>query len=830
MTKKISTRFLAVVLTVLMLYGTGQSVMAQEVLGPPPIEHADAINENSYEVSKEYQFSAQIQKDKTGKIITEFVPFGSWDNKEKSLVSMDDESVITRIKDSSSKGKIGAWYYNVGTYHGTTVDLKCTVADYKQMELEDGTGLGWIGLSKEHLGIYQNYLDWVELKMEFFDGNTGEPLTVKSTAVITDVDRYEGMTILSDCNSLLLSEDCTLKQSAAQGRILFWEVEGKSANSENEDDWAQIQAEFESNTFRYRFYSKEGLSEDKNAENNWIDVSSYTSWNAYWQGEGPQFELKYQGYSDCRLAPLAVNEGCMAVSDKDEDSVQTCILNDRDETFTYKIIYEIPLEHEKWYYDSFVVTSQLPEYLEFKSGNVYTLGGENVTSQFYLRETNGLVTFEAKQKKNRNFYGKTYVFGLSVKVKTGASLDELWDGQYYSLPQQGQVEIRQGNHKMVQTTKAASARIDSEYVDGRVFIKLTDERSQEVLTEAAFTLFEWSERKKAYCEAEIIPYSRELSGYNCEGLKKTHENQGKYRIMESKVPEHYTGGWEQEILVTENEDYFSFEVTHQPSGENLVRMTSVILKADGSVGEETGSLESAMELEYGDRIQYHIYVERDCAISYKSSELLLKDKIPAAAVYDKSSLNLVGEILNQTENSTAKIASVRLDKEGVLTWKINHLDDGEVAHVLFEVGVPNEAVIMENYAELTGENGTVQSNLLQHQLLIQAKPDVSNPTKEPEPTKPPQVSILPGTLSDAKDKKQDDKVILPNETKPGDGNTPNIRQNLVNESTTAKGGNNTITASVQTGDSAPVMLLILIGITSVIVAWKCYFRMRRVKK
>lgn len=744
--------FLAAAFIMLIFFGFRFSVSAKELRTFTSFSKVEVIPENQYEIPKEYHFSAQIQRDAEGNLLTEFVPFGDWDNEEKDTAAISEEAVVTRITGDRKKGKIGAWYYNVGKYQGKTVDLKCTVVDYEKLNTsEDGNGarIGWVALSEERIGLYLRHLKWAELKLEFYDAGTGELLPMKSSAVITDVDAGEGMMVTSEYDSLMVREHCTLQEIVLGENVLFVETEEKEASDEKKDSWAQIQVLFEGAVFQYRMYGNpenelKALDETKTdgtAEKTETESESMLEMNSESLSEDgrigleegkdgeerqeavngptpPEFMFQYQGYSDCRLAPLTVGTGNMTVTDADEEAVTASILNDREETFAYNMTYTVSPEYENWYYDSFTVTSQLTDQLEYISGKVCNDNGENVTSQFYLREEDGLVIFEAKQEKNKSFYGKTYLFTIEVRIKEGADIEPLWNGLFYSLPQKCQVEIQRNAKTDIHKTISASARVDAEYVDGSVLVSLKDALSGAELADGEVVLLEWDEKKNAYLEKADLIYSKEKAGYYLDGLKKNHNNQGKYKVVEKKLPEHYTGFWEMGFRLTKNREAFSFEGVNQPTGETLVRMSSVIIKADQSVSEEIGSQKTPIVLERGDRIQYHIYVERDSALTFKSGELILKNKIPEGAVYEKETLNLIGEILHPVENSTAKIASVRLSKEGELTWKINHLDEGEIAHLLFEVSVPDKSVIFSDYSELTDGEKCIQSNTLEHQLQL----------------------------------------------------------------------------------------------------------------
>lgn len=746
--------YLAAAFVLLILFCVRFSVSANELRNLASASRVNVIYENQYEIPKEYHFSAQIQRDAAGNLLTEFVPFGDWDNEEKGTARISEESVVTRITGDRRKGNIGAWYYNVGKYQGKTVDLKCTVVDYEKLYASEdslGVSIGWVAMSEEHIGLYLRHLNWAELKLEFYDAETGALLPIKSSAVITDVDAGEGMMVTSEYEALMVSEECLLEQTAMGEKVLFFETKEKEASDETKDTWAQVQVLFDGSSFQYRVYGNpesEWNTLDKmkvEGEENKTDVSADAVLNNASESleakesevelkdeendaqnnqeavngpTPPEFMFRYQGYSDCRLAPLTVGSGEMAVSDMDESTVEICKLGDREETFAYHMTYTVSPEYENWYYDSFVVTCRLADQLAYVSGNVCTDDGENVTSQFYLREEDGLIIFEAKQEKNKSFYGKTYHFTIEVKIKEGADIEPLWDGSYYVLPQMCQVEIQRDEKMYTHTTKGTSARLDTEYADGTVAVSLTDALSGVELTDAEVILLEWNEEKNAYIEAGSLEYSKEHCGYYLKGLKKTHNNQGKYKVFEKCMPQHYTGAWEREFQMTENQEAFTFEGINQPTGETLVRMTSVILKADKSVSEEVGSGDNPMIVERGDRIQYHIYVERDSALSFQSGELILKNKIPEEVVYEKDTLNLIGEIQHPVKNSTAKIASVRLNKEGELIWKVNHLDEGEIAHLLFEVSVPEHGAVFSDYSELQDGEKIIRSNTLEHQVKI----------------------------------------------------------------------------------------------------------------
>lgn len=763
------------------------------------------------EIPKEYHFSAQIQRTANGERETEFVPFGIWDNEEKEQAEISGEFVITRITGDGKKGTIGAWYYNVGTYQGMEVDLKCTITDYMQKAGPNdtaGANLGWIALSAENLGIYVRHLRWVELQMEFYDAKSGNPLSLHSTAVLTDIDEGEGVMLLSGDENYLTSKDCKLQSMALSedqaykmqkkdkqllemqrqdeqiedNYVILYETEQASAEDEAKDSWAQVQVHFQGSQFRYRMYSRMGM--ERLLENDLPEGTMKTtaSDEATEEGamqmrtgseageriedgeaggdglEAPEFMLHFQGYSDCRLTPLTTGDGTLTVQDSDECKKEKVLLYHREEDFVYEMSYKVSPEYKNWYYDTFTVCAQLPKEIKFFSGEVYTEDGKRVSDQFFIRELDGLVYFEAKRVKQDSFYGKTYEFAINGNIKHDAPLEPVWDGTRYTLPLAMQVRIERNGKIEEKQTNEVWITVVEEYVEGRAAVVLKDILSGVVLTDGEVALLEWDNEQQTYKEVKRTRYEKETGGYMFDGLTKNHKNQGKYKVSISQLPEHYLGLWEQELEVKTNQAVFEVTGKHQPTGETLIRMTSKIIRMEEGkehISEEYDSSDNAVIVRAGDKIQYHVYVERDCALTYKSGELLIKNKIPEGLLYDKTTLNLIGEIQHPVENSTAKIASVLLNKEGELVWKVNHLDGGEIAHMIFEVTVPKEdwkedGKKYEDYAKLMDGDKMIASNVLEHQVKVSLEDTA--PVIKPEEVLPDSIKpeeVLPDSGKDS---------------------------------------------------------------------------------
>ena len=337
-------------------------------------------------IPKEYAFSPQIQYDAAGKRITKFVPFGRWDNEEKDIAHISEYAVVTRMSGAGTKTERGAWYYDVGDYQGKKVDLKCTIVDYGNYDVGASTNvtkMGFAAMSEERIGIYFRHLEWIQVKMEYFESNTGTQKNIKSTVVLTDVDQKESLVIYSDAESFMVSEDCPLTWRVEDGKPYFAEEEEKHAYEEDKDHWAKVQVLMDGSALEFRLYSEQGwkLHEARKAqqegrledyleeeEDLYYMESPYND-GIYVNGpEPPEFMFQLLGISDCRLSPLEMETGTAGMTDSDEVYQKSCTLKNREEVFTCEMVYDMPKEHQRWYYDRMIACLKLPDSLNIVQG------------------------------------------------------------------------------------------------------------------------------------------------------------------------------------------------------------------------------------------------------------------------------------------------------------------------------------------------------------------------------------------------------------------------------------------------------------------------------
>ena len=102
----------------------------------------------------------------------------------------------------------------------------------------------------------------------------------------------------------------------------------------------------------------------------------------------------------------------------------------------------------------------------------------------------------------------------------------------------------------------------------RIEVRKIDAKTGEILKGAEFTLYEYSAAKKAYKEkGTLLDYDSSSELYVSGELLKTSDNEGKYKIVETKTPPGYTGSWEEMVDITDKDARLSFEVVNEKEKE-----------------------------------------------------------------------------------------------------------------------------------------------------------------------------------------------------------------------------------------------------------------------
>lgn len=102
--------------------------------------------------------------------------------------------------------------------------------------------------------------------------------------------------------------------------------------------------------------------------------------------------------------------------------------------------------------------------------------------------------------------------------------------------------------------------------EAAVHIRKMDAVTGELIEGAQFQAYAWDQKNGQYQDkpTAVFVYDRSKKLYICEKLEITEENQGRFRIKETKPPEGYRGSFEKDIKLTTNGQILELEVKNEP--------------------------------------------------------------------------------------------------------------------------------------------------------------------------------------------------------------------------------------------------------------------------
>ena len=100
-------------------------------------------------------------------------------------------------------------------------------------------------------------------------------------------------------------------------------------------------------------------------------------------------------------------------------------------------------------------------------------------------------------------------------------------------------------------------------IGGRVSVRKVDRQTGAELEDAEFLLYSWDKNQGIYTNEVSLPYDIASKTYTSE-IRYTLENEGKFRIVETKNPTGYGGQWSQDISFSQNGQVLSYTVENEP--------------------------------------------------------------------------------------------------------------------------------------------------------------------------------------------------------------------------------------------------------------------------
>ncbi len=524
-------------------------------------------------------------------------PFGA------SFSTTSDGHKYCTLQDESLAGRIGCWYYNVGTYKGRQLDIKLTVTDYTLYSFEGAPEIGYFYVDMNKIGLNNCNTRDMTADLAFYDHETGQPVSVKGFITFADIDICQGVEILTNPDKVYVANDCELYK--ASGRNLFiapWEeppLNGNSINDDNTSHWVQVN--YSGTHLKYKFYSarenyrfSNGMR-DINGESKQVWQSGYTgSVNDYdiyksgnlWQG--------WQGIFFKRLTKIPISEPLSkTVSDNNEKDVLKDRLDDRNETFTYKLSHYVPYEQSDYWYDSYKITDTIHSDLQINQSGIRVKldSGSDVTSRFNVSVSGQNVTVTANNTRSSSFYNETYNVYIPVTIKSNVDLSSYVNGRDYSVKNTGKVTLTRSGRSENKTSNEVETVITlQKKTHGKISITKKDADSGSLLTGAEFVVYQYNKNTGDYedtlgSKRSFIYYATRKK-YESKLLEITDQNNGKFKVIETKNPEGYTGNWSKEVTFTKggtSEQNISLTATNKKI-ENPKGTVSVI-KKDADSGE-----------------------------------------------------------------------------------------------------------------------------------------------------------------------------------------------------------------------------------------------------
>ena len=140
------------------------------------------------------------------------------------------------------------------------------------------------------------------------------------------------------------------------------------------------------------------------------------------------------------------------------------------------------------------------------------------------------------------------------------------------------------NVTVTASNTASVAVTDIMNISGTAVITKKDGDTGDPLAGAEFTLYEWSKKTGSYGKTgTLLTYNSQNRVYESGEFFYTEDNQGKFRIRETKAPANYTGNWQKDFQLTEPGTHkkYSFEVLNYQADKRRIE----IRKTDENTGD-----------------------------------------------------------------------------------------------------------------------------------------------------------------------------------------------------------------------------------------------------
>ena len=489
------------------------------------------------------------------------------------------------VSGNSSSGAYVMRYTNVGDYRGKKLDLRITVMGWGKRSMDhvggDGTKITpSVVFSSSEIAINMVAVLNVQFKFEFLQNGTNTVLNdIQCHMTMQDIDAGQKVYFYDNNNPpdhIYLGtypEGSTgynylTRQYVSDGNQSVSSIQSGSGGTNNDDTWGWAQVDYTGALYFNYFYTEYGALTAKDARSCVFratpkilgkytienpekkvgpDNSSYEDMGVHWKTDGSLEEWE---------RPYDIQAGSM---------------------FTYAIEQRLlPGTYRK-----FEVEDILDACLIYRGARVMTASGYDVTENFSISAANNTVRFTANSaflNRAESFNDVTYHFFIQVTAKDEKTISN--HGHYNNT------SFFYIKNTATRTINSSVKNTNVSYVrgttGGNYYVKKVDaEDPSKLLTGAKFMVYEWNGTGYSV-NGTALTYDSGTGMYRTGALKRTAQNEGKYRIVEVSAPEGYEGSWSMEFNVSETPTGTVFTAENEKILPSLgtVKVTKKVLASD----------------------------------------------------------------------------------------------------------------------------------------------------------------------------------------------------------------------------------------------------------
>lgn len=359
-----------------------------------------------------------------------------WGNTGKYFIFTDGSYEIYAVypQDDKLSGNIGCWIYNVGTYNGQKVAVKCTFY-WKPLTVNGNKIYPYIGVNRNRQTLgFQFCHQAYEVKYELYTvASNGEKkeLYANLGMSIGDIDysQYFGLKTDAKINKIICSKDTIVYYEYADG--YHWNYDSNNIGSE-EGPESMIRYEVENvHQFYlvmgaeydgYSYYITTDKSSNHKTDGTIVQVNS--QYNTFWNNSNNTSGKRFMSSELKNVLSLggggyfnAVGFGPYSVADAIKDINKTQINNE--EKFVYTVSHRIP-DNSVYPYKSYQFKDTLAECLTVDSLSDIVITndkGEDVTSKFNVSISGQVIMSTLKDPSQSSFYNNEYKVSITTHKK-----------------------------------------------------------------------------------------------------------------------------------------------------------------------------------------------------------------------------------------------------------------------------------------------------------------------------------------------------------------------------------------------------------------------------